>query len=387
MAAAVSVRALKDLTVLRRFGLNAGDCYLAGTERRLLARWSPARDFDAGSDRLVALKLSLATGGKFQVCLPQGLFHELLQGLEPAQFWQLDELLRCACLQVRSNGVLQWLSQRWQCAVRVDGVELPEHPPGTASALALRLRTGGGLDYPPALVLPLPPAEAGAGSLAALFATAAHGNTLVGQHVPLRLDVIPGHTNVRVAELRGLQVNDLIVPEAGEYSLAEAVLCMGDRMLFAVELQQGSMRVKQLLRSNFMADTETANAGAQAADASATSMPASDAPDAANAEDSQAKAQSGAQSGTTAPAGHDAPAATPELLRPEDVEVTLHFSLGSLTRTLAEINCIAEGDLLELPRDAADGVTILVNGKPLAQGEPVRIEERIGIRVVKVSNG
>ncbi len=377
MTAAASVCALRDLTVLHRFGLSAGDCYLADTNRRLLARWSPAQDFDAGSERLVAVKLSLANGFKFYVCLPEGLFYELLQGLEPAQFWQLDELLRCACLQVRNNGVLEWLSQHWQCAVRVDGVELPEHPPDAASVLVLRLRTGAGLDYPPVLVAPV---AASGGSLAALFEAAADGHTLAGQQAPLRLEVILGHTSVRVAELRELQANDLIVPEAGEYSVTEAVLCMGDRMLFAVELQPDSMRVKQLLRSNLMADTETSNADTQALPV--TTDTGRQVPEAAVAADAEA-----ASAAATDMDAVPVPATVPELLRPEDVEVTLHFSLGTLTRTLAEINRIAEGDLLELPRDAADGVTILVNGKPLAKGEPVRIEERLGIRVVNVNNG
>ena len=361
----MNVRALRDLTALRRFGLSAGEYPLAGAAHGLQVRWLPPEEFEPDrAQRYVVLKLSAATGFDPRVCLPEGLFHTLLQDIEPAQFWQLDDLLRCACLQVRNNGVLEWLSQRWQCRVRVDGVTslsgtdldirgmpegwapgmVPMNQPG--QALAFKLRTAGGLDYPPALALPGDARQPRA--LSALFeAAAGPGTKIIGARAPLRMDVILGHTQAPVAELQGLQVNDVILPAAGEYSATEAVLCLQGRTLFSAGVEQGALRVKQFLRSNVMADTETSGAAAQGADE----------------------------------------AAGPASLSPDDIDVTLHFSLGSLTRTLAEINQVAEGDLLELPRDAAHGVDILVNGKRLATGEPVRIEDRIGIRVVKVDNG
>ena len=368
MAGAVNVRALRDLTTLRRFGLSAGEYPLAGAAQGLKLRWLPPEEFEPDqAQQYVVLKLSTATGFDPHVCLPEGLFHTLLQGIEPAQFWQLDDLLRCACLQVRNNGVLEWLNQRWQCRVRVDrvtslsgtdldisaipeggapGTERMNHPPQPGRALAFRLRTAGGLDYPPALALPGDDQQPRA--LSALFEAAAEfGTKIIGARAPLRMDVILGHTQVPVAELQGLQVNDIILPEAGEYSATEAVLYLQGRTLFSAGVEQGALRVKQFLRSNVMADTETSGAEAMVEDQ----------------------------------------AAGPASISPEEIDVTLHFSLGSLTRTLAEINQVAEGDLLELPRNAADGVDILVNGKRLATGEPVRIEDRIGIRVVKVDNG
>ena len=369
---------------------------MAGTEQRLKVRWLPLEEFEPERARqYVALKLSPATGFDLHACLPEGLFHGLLQGIDPAQFWQMDELLRCACLQVRNNGVLEWLNRRWQCRLRVDGVtqlsgtdldvtgmpeggaaarvDLPEHPPRPDQALVFRLRTAGGLDYPPALLLPGGARQPGA--LSALHEAPDNpGANIAGERAPLRLDVITGHTQAPVAALRELQVDDIIVLEAGEYAAAEALLCVQGRPLFAAEVKQNALQVKQFLRSDPMANTETSDAG----------MPADAAPEVTGDAPAQADNPESLQ-----PEDDDAPAQTgkPELLHAEDINVTLHFSLGSLTRTLAEINRIAEGDLLELPRNVDNGVDILVNGKRLATGEPVRIEDRMGIRVVKVSNG
>ena len=70
-----------------------------------------------------------------------------------------------------------------------------------------------------------------------------------------------------------------------------------------------------------------------------------------------------------------------------EIEVVLQFSLGTLTRSLAEIEAISEGYVFELSKEPAECVDINVNGKRLARGEPVMIEDRVGIRVVKIADG
>ena len=76
-----------------------------------------------------------------------------------------------------------------------------------------------------------------------------------------------------------------------------------------------------------------------------------------------------------------------QLIEPGEIEVVLNFSLGTLTRSLAEIEAISEGYVFELSRDPAGCVDINVNGKCLARGEPVMVEDRVGIRVIKIDDG
>ena len=72
---------------------------------------------------------------------------------------------------------------------------------------------------------------------------------------------------------------------------------------------------------------------------------------------------------------------------PGEIEAVLHFSLGTLTRSLAGIEAISEGYVFELSREPADCVDININGKRLVRGEPVMVEDRVGIRVVKIDDG
>ena len=60
---------------------------------------------------------------------------------------------------------------------------------------------------------------------------------------------------------------------------------------------------------------------------------------------------------------------------PGEIEVVVQFLLGTLSRSLAEIEAIGEGDVFELSRSPADCVDITVNGKRLARGEPVMVED------------
>ena len=352
----VHVRPLKDITALRRFDVIPGEYDVTGAAAGLKVRWLEPDDVvaDFGQGH-VSLELSLATGAGLKLCLQEGLFHALLQGIEPAQFWQLDAYLRCACLQVRNNGALDWLKQRWQCGAQVVGVELLTQPPDAEQALAFRLRTAAGLDYQPGLVAPV---DAGQRcSLSVLYEVGEPAEKIAVAGVPLRLEVIVGRVQVAMADLRELQTNDLIILKAGEFSLATALLCMQGSPLFSAEVERNLARVTKILRSEAMADTE-------------------------NLSDLEQAANAGDNTGVAVEEAGDA-----QRLNLEDVEVALNFSLGSITRTVAEIADIAEGDLLELPRPSGDCVDVLVNGKRLAKGEPVRIEKQVGIRIVKIYSG
>lgn len=69
----------------------------------------------------------------------------------------------------------------------------------------------------------------------------------------------------------------------------------------------------------------------------------------------------------------------------EEVEVRLTFDIGQQSVTLAELRRIAAGTVFDLGRDPRRAVNIRANGRLVGTGELVRIEERIGVRVTRVS--
>ena len=358
MVGAVNAFVYKDLARLHRLGLGSGKYSVAGAGGALSIRWYNGAELQSRGETTpgnwVSLVLSSATGTDLRLYLQESLFHTLLQEIEPAQFWQLAPRLRCACLQVYNRGALDWISRQWQCPVTVKAVDLCENEPDYAGTAAFALSSAAGINYLPGLLeLDGIPQRY---PLSALFDSVTSHKEVFRSRAPLRLDVVAGSARLPLAQIRELQRNDLILPEPGEFSLSSACLRLQGRPLFLAEIEQGSLRVKQLLRSNLMADTNIPPPG-----------------------DSDAGAQdSGNASNTDSGQLH---------IDPGEIDVAVDFSLGALSLTLAEIEAIGEGHIFELSREPGDCVDIKINGKRLARGEPVLVGDRVGIRIVKIDDG
>jgi flagellar motor switch protein FliN len=83
---------------------------------------------------------------------------------------------------------------------------------------------------------------------------------------------------------------------------------------------------------------------------------------------------------TTAPAD----AAPAELERLYDVPVELAVEIGRTHMTIRETLALGPGSIVTLNRLAGEPVDLLVNGKPIARGEVVVIDEEFGLRVTEV---
>jgi flagellar motor switch protein FliN/FliY len=88
---------------------------------------------------------------------------------------------------------------------------------------------------------------------------------------------------------------------------------------------------------------------------------------------------------TTAPAPAPPAAATElELERLYDVPVELAVEIGRTQMTIREALALGPGSIVTLQRLAGEPVDLLVNGKPIARGEVVVIDEEFGLRVTDV---
>jgi flagellar motor switch protein FliN len=86
---------------------------------------------------------------------------------------------------------------------------------------------------------------------------------------------------------------------------------------------------------------------------------------------------------TTIAAPADAPG-PPELERLHDVPVELAVEIGRTQLTIRETLALGPGSIVTLNRLAGEPVDLLVNGKPIARGEVVVIDEEFGLRVTEV---
>ena len=67
-----------------------------------------------------------------------------------------------------------------------------------------------------------------------------------------------------------------------------------------------------------------------------------------------------------------------------DVPLEVTAELGRTSKSIKEILDFSPGTIIELNRLAGEPVDVLVNGKFVARGEVVVIEEAFGIRVTEV---
>ena len=87
------------------------------------------------------------------------------------------------------------------------------------------------------------------------------------------------------------------------------------------------------------------------------------------------------------------PAAAPptgepgELERLTDVTVEISVEIGRTRMTLGDALALGPGSIVGLHRMAGEPVDLLVNGRVIARGEVVVIDEEFGLRVTDVAAG
>jgi flagellar motor switch protein FliN/FliY len=74
-----------------------------------------------------------------------------------------------------------------------------------------------------------------------------------------------------------------------------------------------------------------------------------------------------------------------DLTRLTDVTVELTVEVGRTNMSLGETMSLGQGSVVTLDRLADKPVDLLVNGRPIARGEVVVIDEQFGLRITEVN--
>jgi flagellar motor switch protein FliN/FliY len=69
-----------------------------------------------------------------------------------------------------------------------------------------------------------------------------------------------------------------------------------------------------------------------------------------------------------------------------DIPVRVTVELGKTRKNISEILSMTTGSVIELDKMAGEAVDVLVNGKLIARGEVVVIDENFGVRITEVLN-
>jgi flagellar motor switch protein FliN len=73
-----------------------------------------------------------------------------------------------------------------------------------------------------------------------------------------------------------------------------------------------------------------------------------------------------------------------DLARVHEVPVELAVEIGRTRMTIGETLTLGPGAIVSLNRLAGEPVDLLVNGKPIARGEVVVIDEEFGLRITDI---
>jgi flagellar motor switch protein FliN/FliY len=85
------------------------------------------------------------------------------------------------------------------------------------------------------------------------------------------------------------------------------------------------------------------------------------------------------------PSANGDAASAADLERLYDVTVELTVEVGRTRMTLGQALALGPGSVVTLDRLADKPVDLLVNGKPIARGEVVVIDEEFGLRITEVA--
>ncbi len=67
-----------------------------------------------------------------------------------------------------------------------------------------------------------------------------------------------------------------------------------------------------------------------------------------------------------------------------DIPLEVEVVVGSVTLTLADLLQLAPGSVVELEQSIENPVDVKVNGKLIAKGEIVIVEDRFGVRIIDI---
>jgi len=69
-----------------------------------------------------------------------------------------------------------------------------------------------------------------------------------------------------------------------------------------------------------------------------------------------------------------------------DVDLPVSVAFGTTEMTLKDVLNLGTGSVIELNKSVNDPVSIIVNQKPIAQGEVVMVDGKYGVRVLEVES-
>jgi flagellar motor switch protein FliN/FliY len=90
------------------------------------------------------------------------------------------------------------------------------------------------------------------------------------------------------------------------------------------------------------------------------------------------------ETGTTGEAASGAPTRARNLDLLLDVPLDVAVEIGRTRVAIRDLLQLGQGSVLELAKAAGEPLDVLINGKPVARGEAVMVNDRFGVRLTDI---
>ena len=67
-----------------------------------------------------------------------------------------------------------------------------------------------------------------------------------------------------------------------------------------------------------------------------------------------------------------------------DIDLNVVVEIGRIKKLVKEIVALRQGSIVELDKQASEPVDIMVNGKLIARGDVVVIDDNFGVRITEI---
>ncbi|WP_343716277.1 type III secretion system cytoplasmic ring protein SctQ [Inquilinus sp.] len=282
----------------------------------------------------VAIALRLGRG-RLVLQVPALLVEQALAEAARVPVAELEPELAGLLLEAVAADLLPALEAAAGAPIAIESVGISM--PGFAAAFRCAVTVRHGFAE---TALPLAADEAARPALRRLI-EAAPSRPAPAAGLPVPMAVRIGAVRLSLAELRGIEPGDVVFPDVA-CRAGEALVVYGERWSHTAQHERGAVTITGPRRPLALQD-----GGGWMADP-------------------------------------DSDAATPPAERLDELPVTLVFELGRSELPLAAVQGLAPGAVIPLGRDPGEAVDIVANGRRIGRGEIVRIENELGVRVVRL---
>jgi type III secretion protein Q len=341
------------------------------------------QSIETGDDDLIGIGLRL-DGRPAVLRLPAGLFERILERVEPELLAaDLDDEFLPLLLEASVSDALNVAESKFQGRIELRTIE--RNPQVEDDGLDILFEIAMDGDFVGKASLHLD--ESGANRLANVLGESQRMRSPY-RDLKAELSFRGGVMWLSLGELRSLKAGDVLLPDEDPAQANEIAATLGETWLLNAEFQQAGLTLTKPLRPASQKDRDLW----MMVDIKTTPDGNEELPEHQDDRPDDRHADGAHSNGAENPNPSPEPSEQSDLSSAhqeqdtgfDDVPIKLVFELGRLEINLGRLQELGAGHVFELDRPLGEAVEVLAGGRRIGQGEVVKIDNQVGVRMVRL---